>query len=507
MYLGNRTWRRAVVVSLFCLVGAAGGRTIYVDADAVGANDGSSWADAYKYLQDALANAELANKPVEVRIARGVYTPDRGAANAPGDRKASFGLVNGVTIRGGYAGFGEPNPDAWDFNLYKTVLSGDVKGDDASGFVNNADNSYHVVTGSDVDSTAVIGALTVSCGNANGNPPDHCGGGIKLENGSPILTNCTLMDNSADGVGGAIHNSYGSPILTGCLFVGNAADGGAGMENEFDSVPILVNCRFIGNSAPTYGGAILNHGFPEHGTYVCQPTLVNCTFSGNSSGGIGGAVCSAWSHLMLANCTFASNTSDEGGAVYGADSITTFANCILWANIAGTGPQIALANQSVINVSFCCLQGGYGQLHDDGTCSIDWGFGNIDVDPNFQDMEGPDGVAGTSDDILRLTWGSLCIDAGDNYAVPADLADVDCDGNTVELTGLDLGGGVRFRDEPSVADTGNGPAPVVDLGAFEYRPGVCADAAHPYPTGDLNQDCKVDLLDVSVLADNWLAGI
>jgi hypothetical protein len=32
----------------------------------------------------------------------------------------------------------------------------------------------------------------------------------------------------------------------------------------------------------------------------------------------------------------------------------------------------------------------------------------------------------------------------------------------------------------------------------------CGDANHPYPTGDLNHDCKVDLLDLATLAFYWL---
>lgn len=48
------------------------GRVIYVDDDAIGANDETSRENAYNYLQDALAHANTAEKPVEVRIAQGI---------------------------------------------------------------------------------------------------------------------------------------------------------------------------------------------------------------------------------------------------------------------------------------------------------------------------------------------------------------------------------------------------------------------------------------------------
>jgi hypothetical protein len=51
--------------------------------------------------------------------------------------------------------------------------------------------------------------------------------------------------------------------------------------------------------------------------------------------------------------------------------------------------------------------------------------------------------------------------------VPADLADVDGDGDTFEPVPLDLDLNPRFADDPLVPDLGVGPAPVVDMGTYE----------------------------------------
>jgi hypothetical protein len=63
------------------------GNVIYVDYDAVGANDGTSWENAYVYLQDALADANESEKPVKIRVAQGIYKPDQGAIQTAGDRE------------------------------------------------------------------------------------------------------------------------------------------------------------------------------------------------------------------------------------------------------------------------------------------------------------------------------------------------------------------------------------------------------------------------------------
>jgi len=41
---------------------------------------------------------------------------------------------------------------------------------------------------------------------------------------------------------------------------------------------------------------------------------------------------------------------------------------------------------------------------------------------------------------------------------------------------------------------------------FQFQPGfiLCGDINHPYPIGDLNQDCIVNILDIALVAEHWL---
>src|SRR5512143_979561 len=128
-----------------------GATTIYVRAAAAGANDGTSWANAYTDLQTALAAAVASD---EIWVAAGAYKP-----TATTDRTISFALKNGVGIYGGFAGGetlrGQRNPE-----VNVTILSGDI-GTPGSA----ADNSYHVVTtDASVTSSAVLDGFTITAG-------------------------------------------------------------------------------------------------------------------------------------------------------------------------------------------------------------------------------------------------------------------------------------------------------------------------------------------------------
>ena len=124
---------------------------IYVDASAIGAGTGANWTDAYTKLQDALAAASSGD---QIWVAAGVYYPDEGGGMTNDDRTATFTMINGVELYGGFAGT-ETSPGQRDWKANVTVLSGDLEQNDTTdpnGVVTDAaniagSNAYHVVTG------------------------------------------------------------------------------------------------------------------------------------------------------------------------------------------------------------------------------------------------------------------------------------------------------------------------------------------------------------------------
>ena len=394
------------------------GTTIYVDDDATGANEGSSWADACQCLQDALAAAQYAD---EIRVAQGTYKPDqkvmigRGGLQiitSSGDRTATFQLINAVSLKGGYAGFGEPDPDARDIEAYETILSGDLNGDDMpvanpSDLMDEptrAENSFHVVTGSWADETAVLDGFTITAGNANmPTGADKRGGGMYNQDGSPIVTNCTFNGNSAN-AGGGMRNNNSSPRVANCTFRGNSANNKGGGIHNYGSHPNITNCTFSENSAENGGG--LRNGINS------SPAVTNCTFSKNSAEYGGGMYNNRSSSPTVTNCTFSSNLASRGGAIYNESGSLNVINCILW----GDTPEEIYGSTLVITYSD--VQGGWP------------GEGNIDADPLFVDAANAD---------YHLQAGSPCIDAGDNSAIPAGVI-VDIDGNPRIINGIvDMG--------------------------------------------------------------------
>ncbi len=403
-------WGAALaLVVVTCNISAAC-NIIYVDADAKGTSSGHSWTDACMALQDALM---FATEGSEVRVAQGTYRPNisiLGKRPSRG-RSETFQLETGVTIQGGYAGFGQPDPNERDIEAYRTILSGDLYGNDdpvgpdawareqLSKDPTRQDNCYQVVTGSGMDTTAVLDGFTITAGLANKPDEDgewvveQHGAGLYCENGSPTIRRCTFLENSAHSGAAAYnqgdcqgkfeycvfrHNDRAavtnymgaSPTFIGCTFEEN---GPSGMSNSNGASPIVKLCTFRGHYSPYDFGAAISCGGNSNAI------LAGCLFENNFVGQRGGALfCSDGSDVVADNCIFRDNEATwYGGAVACELSNPIFRNCVFENNVAHDGGAIAVWNRywhaaatSSLTVSNCLFTGNHASQNG-GAISLD----------------------------------------------------------------------------------------------------------------------------------------
>ena len=400
---------------------------LYVDADATGLNSGINWGDAFNDLQDALTVAAGSLGAVsEIWVAAGTYRPS--LQTSPVDlRTATFQLINGVAIFGGCAGWETSLTDR-DPAANLTTLSGDLGSPD-----DDSDNSYHVITGSGTDATAILDHFTITAGQTSTRQDN--GGGMLNFQGSPTVANCTFRFNNADMGGGGMYNHESSPTVINCIFSDNSANIGGAMANSSSS-PTLINCTFSNNSSHSGGGV-----FGAHETFI------NCTFSGNYASRAGGAY--SGRVATFANCTFADNAAyDHGGAIAAGVGHVQIENCVLWGNSAPLGPELSMAlpSPTELTVAYSNIEGGAASIYVTEYSVINWGDGNLNADPLFIDPDYGN---------YHLSPDSPCVDSGNNAAIPVDMADLDDDGDRAEPTPQDLDGNPRITDG------------TVDRGAYE----------------------------------------
>ncbi|MBN1845385.1 MAG: hypothetical protein JW810_06845 [Sedimentisphaerales bacterium] len=366
----------------------------YVDDSAAGANNGGSWLNAFRFLQDALATARGGD---EIRVGQGIYKPDRitDDPNGTGDRQAVFRLISGVTIQGGYAGWGAADPNERAVELYPTVLSGDLQGNDPEndldkwlipgGVVDDScrqDNSYTVVDASGTDDKAVLDGVTVTAGHSNKyNCYGYCDdrpmgptaeGGESGSNEAGRRDIYNYGDITAQNNGAGMYVYQGCPTLIACTFRQNSTlsydsnicggnTGGAGLFC-YQGDPELRGCRFVQNVV--YSGDVSCRGAGML-NIESDPVLTDCVFEENLATGFddeyyGGGLCNLNSRATLVRCSFLDNRSlyaggTGGGGLYNSlNSDLTLTDCDFAGNSAANGG--AIMNTGDMTLNDCVLQ-------------------------------------------------------------------------------------------------------------------------------------------------------
>ena len=313
-----------------------------------GASGGcSSWDNACD-LPAALSKAVAGD---EIWVAAGTYLPTADTT----DRGATFGLLNGVAVYGGFAGT-EDSRDERDPAANVSILNGDLNRDDGANFANYGGNSWHVVNANGTDSTAVLDGFTVTGGNANGGGTNAYGGGLYVGSGSPTISNLTVVANRSNEHGGGVYIGSGSPTIRNTEFNANEASlnvnhttNGGGLYVDSGS-PVLTDVTFTGNRAEYHGGGMASASG--------SPSLIRVSFTGNTaSTGSGGGLDTLYGSSTLTDVSFTNNWSHYyGGGMYtywGSATLTnvTFRANSTWAYYGG-GFEAFMATTLLTNVTF-----------------------------------------------------------------------------------------------------------------------------------------------------------
>jgi len=418
----------------------------YVNANSIAPSDGLSWANAFTNLQDALAVAQVGD---EIWVAQGVYYPDEGGTQVDDDSAATFNLIEGVSIYGGFDGT-ESLLFQRDILTNKTILSGDIEQNDTNidgNFIAESvddivdNNSFHILTGSAVTTLAIIDGFTITAGQANsvsGDPLDkgagmYCG----ADTSGPSINQLIFIGNYADSRGGGLYGC--SQSINNTSFITNYSDETTGAMFAFGGE--MNHVEFLGNSSRFSAGGLLNVALPLtvknsifEGNHAKQSdggalyaksdiTLENILFKGNRAGDDnddGGALfVLGTTTANLTNVTFTGNlTSEFGGAIsISSTSTLNIQNSIIWNNSDSTGvgtssASINISAGGVLNNSFSLIQ-GFGTT----------GNNNLDEDPRFV-LDTDPSTAPTSIGDAHLTAVSPAIDAGNN-SFGTELVDLD----------------------------------------------------------------------------------
>ncbi len=355
-----RTFYKFIFLSFLNISTSLANDTLYVNINATGLNNGTSWSNAFTSLKLALNSAQYND---QIWIAKGIYTPPPPQSPSDGE---PFVIPNGVQIYGGFAGT-ESSLSARDIALNETVLAPHPMYPYLISYIPVADTTTSIngITFKDGWFSTLFQTL---------------GGAIYMKSTDPSMpvyvdiSDCKFYNNTAF-KGGAIRleskGGRGGISLKNCIFNGNATDnfGSAGgavyLEcGENPQYPVTIQqCTFTNNESFDDTGAL----YFESDDTLAEFILHDCSFLNNNSN-LSGAFsfkCKKSKKTNIENCLFKDNkggttviTGGGGGAVYGSDLV--FSRCYFQNNRALRGGAVAGSKNNYVSCVFIKNSAYYG---------------------------------------------------------------------------------------------------------------------------------------------------
>lgn len=377
---------------------------IYVDADATGAGDGSSWADAYSDLSNALEN--VGQITAEIWIAEGTYLPHASASTE------SFEFYkNNLTVYGGFDGTETLLKDR-DVAAHPTLLSGDLNGNDADVNFNEATRSENSNVITRINGMGItFDGLQIANGDNSEETSESYGSAILISGyvTSFNLKRCQLKNNVSrnSGVVRAYFVNNCEVNIENCIIDNNMSRFGAIVLLAFRSnITIdvnVVNSLFTANKSLDYDGS--NLGYTGSALTVRTANIPRSV-----------------SNTNVTNCTFANNLdvgsapSEKGPLAFGREHPTcsqnaTISNSIFYGNkkLQGSTPVTSTSvnkGHLTLDIDNVSISNSIGE---DNFVNIANVSSSSDADPLFTNASNKD---------FTLQSGSSAIDSGDNTKVP-----------------------------------------------------------------------------------------
>lgn len=388
---------------------------IYVKHDASSGGDGTSWANAYTSLQDALVTA---NENDEIWVSKGVYK-----AHASDIQKSFKAEKEGLKIYGGFVGTEttKANRDLAKIHTdNRTILSGDLANNDSTNSTSTlSDNTERILV---IGKSALVDGITISGGNGVSGAAIH-----KFYGANSLIINNCIIENNRNELShrGAILidcNENNSVKVTNSIIRNNTIGLGtffAQLSTPNKTLDItLVNNLFYENEATHFAGSAM---WLRADKGVINANIVNNTIVNNVD--VNQAANTNVNRVPVG----LQNHSPSGGVIN-----TTFANNIVWGNKDGGGNPTTSVNKiyrdadnSIGNITVS------NSISEDNFSHIANKTSTSDIDPMLTNE-------------YKLQAASLSAgDKGDNSKIPEDIT-------------TDLAGNSRVFNT------------IIDIGAYEF---------------------------------------